>query len=59
MYIAHPGHWLVNVAYFLPVVVFIAWLVITQVRERRRDRSGENPHRRYPHHSPSGRSSDG
>jgi hypothetical protein len=59
MYIAHPGHWLVNVAYFLPVVVFIAWLVVTQVKERRRARNGGNPHRRYPHHSPSGRSSDG
>jgi hypothetical protein len=23
------------VAYFLPVVAFLAWLVITQVRERR------------------------
>jgi membrane protein implicated in regulation of membrane protease activity len=39
MYIAHPGHWLVNIAYFVPVVVFLAWLVVTQVKERRRDRS--------------------
>jgi hypothetical protein len=38
MYIAHPGHWIVNVAYFLPVVVFLAWLIVTQVRERRRTR---------------------
>jgi hypothetical protein len=36
MYIAHPGHWLVNIAYFLPVVVFIAWLVFTQIKDRRR-----------------------
>ena len=36
MYIAHPGHWLVNIAYFLPVVVFIAWLVVTQIKDRRR-----------------------
>jgi hypothetical protein len=40
MYIAHPGHWLVNIAYFLPVVVFIAWLVVTQIKERRGGRSG-------------------
>jgi hypothetical protein len=45
MYIAHPGHWLVDAAYFLPVVVFIAWLVVTQVKERRRGRSGRHPHR--------------
>jgi hypothetical protein len=40
VYIAHPGHWLVNVAYFLPVVVFIAWLVVTQIKDRRGGRSG-------------------
>jgi hypothetical protein len=45
MYIAHPGHWLVNAAYFLPVVVFIAWLVVTQIKERRRGRSDGQPHR--------------
>jgi hypothetical protein len=37
--IAHPGHWLTNIAYFLPVVAFLAWLGVTQFRERRgRDR---------------------
>jgi hypothetical protein len=40
MPIAHAGHWLVNIAYFLPVAAFPAWLVITQIRERRRGRSG-------------------
>jgi hypothetical protein len=39
MYIAHPGHWLVNIAYFLPVIAFLAWLVVTQIKERRRGRS--------------------
>ena len=34
--IAHAGHWLTGVAYFLPVVAFLVWLAITQVRERRR-----------------------
>jgi hypothetical protein len=36
--IAHAGHWLVTIAYFLPVVAFILWLVVTQVRDRRRGR---------------------
>jgi hypothetical protein len=39
MLVAHAGHTLVTIAYFLPVVAFLAWLVVTQVRERRRDRS--------------------
>jgi hypothetical protein len=34
--IAHAGHWLISIAYFLPVVAFLAWLAITQIRERRR-----------------------
>jgi hypothetical protein len=33
--IAHAGHWLTTIAYFVPVVVFLAWLVVTQVRDRR------------------------
>ena len=33
---AHPGHWLTTIAYFLPVVAFLVWLVVTQIRERRR-----------------------
>ena len=37
--IAHAGHWLTGVAYFLSVVAFLVWLLITQIRERRgRDR---------------------
>jgi len=36
--LAHPGHWLVQLAYFLPVLVFLVWLAITTVRERRRER---------------------
>jgi hypothetical protein len=37
--IAHAGHWLTTIAYFLPVVAFLAWLAVTQIRERRgRDR---------------------
>jgi hypothetical protein len=44
MPIAHAGHWLVNIAYFLPVVAFLAWLIVTQVRERRRSRGDSAAH---------------
>jgi hypothetical protein len=37
--IAHAGHWLVGLAYFVPVLGFLGWLIVTQVRERR---SGKN-----------------
>jgi hypothetical protein len=40
--LAHPGHWITSVAYFLPVLVFIAWLVVVQVRERRSGGEGED-----------------
>jgi hypothetical protein len=35
--VAHAGHWITTVAYFLPVVAFLGWLVVTQIRERRGD----------------------
>lgn len=35
--IAHAGHWITTVAYFLPVVAFLAWPAVTQIRERRRE----------------------
>ncbi len=35
--IAHAGHWLVQVAYFAPVVLFLLWLGWTVLRERRSD----------------------
>jgi hypothetical protein len=38
--IAHAGHWLTSIAYFAPVVAFIVWLAVTQIRERRRDDRG-------------------
>ena len=34
LYIAHAGHWITAVAYFSPVVAFLVWLGITQLRER-------------------------
>jgi hypothetical protein len=41
--LAHAGHYLVTIAYFLPVLAFVVWLVITQIRERRRGRGGAAP----------------
>jgi hypothetical protein len=36
--IAHAGHWLVSAAYFVPVLGFLIWLGITQLRDRREDK---------------------
>jgi hypothetical protein len=33
--IAHAGHVLTSLAYFVPVVAFLVWLLVTQIRERR------------------------
>ena len=46
--IAHAGHWLVSVAYFLPVVAFLGWLGVVTIRDRRRqgkerERRDSNP----------------
>ncbi|HLM26500.1 MAG TPA: hypothetical protein VK304_06005 [Thermoleophilaceae bacterium] len=42
--IAHAGHWLVTIAYFVPVLGFVAWLAATQLKARRRHRkSGDKP----------------
>lgn len=37
--IAHTGHVLTTLAYFLPVVGFLVWLIVTQLRDRKRGRS--------------------
>ena len=37
MLIAHAGHWLISAAYFVPVLGFLIWLGITQIRDRRSD----------------------
>lgn len=37
--LAHAGHWLVQVAYFLPVVAFLIWLGVSAWRGRRNDES--------------------
>jgi hypothetical protein len=33
--IAHAGHTLVTVSYFVPVVAFLVWLAVVQIRDRR------------------------
>jgi hypothetical protein len=33
--IAHAGHWLVNVLYVVPLIVVVAMLAISSVRDRR------------------------
>jgi hypothetical protein len=38
MLIAHAGHWLVSAAYFVPVLGFLIWLGITQMRDRRENK---------------------
>ena len=36
--LAHAGHTLVTIAYFLPVIAFLVWLAIVQLRQRRAGR---------------------
>jgi hypothetical protein len=33
--IAHTGHVLTTIIYFVPVLAFMVWLLVTQIRERR------------------------
>jgi hypothetical protein len=35
MLFAHAGHTLTTIAYFLPVVAFLVWLAVVQIKERR------------------------
>ncbi len=37
----HAAHTLTTIAYFVPVVAFLAWLTYTQVKERLVKKSGE------------------
>jgi hypothetical protein len=37
MVIAHAGHWLLDSAVFLPVVLFGIWLGIVTLRDRRKN----------------------
>jgi hypothetical protein len=35
LYFAHAGHWITGIAYFIPVIAFMVWLAVVQIRERR------------------------
>jgi cytochrome c oxidase assembly factor CtaG len=35
MVLAHAGHTLTTIAYFVPVVAFLVWLVVVQIKDRR------------------------
>lgn len=39
--LAHAGHWAVQVAYFLPVIAFLVWLAVAQIRMRLGDRADD------------------
>jgi cytochrome c-type biogenesis protein CcmH/NrfF len=41
--IAHAGHWLVYVLYAVPVLIVLASIVVTVVRDRRRGPIDEEP----------------
>ena len=41
--IAHAGHWIIGVANFVPVLGFLIWLGITQLKERRSERKKGSP----------------
>jgi hypothetical protein len=41
MLIAHAGHTLVTISYFVPVIGFLGWLAFIQIRDRRRGDDGE------------------
>jgi hypothetical protein len=40
VYLAHAGHWLTSIAYFVPVIAFLVWLAVTQIKDRRNRSKG-------------------
>ena len=40
MYFAHAGHVLTSIAYFVPVIAFLVWLGVTQIKDRRDRKQG-------------------
>ncbi len=49
---AHASHWLAQVAYVAPVMVLLVALGITTLRDRRRERRGEESPSAAPPTSP-------
>lgn len=35
MYFGHAAHTLTTIAYFIPVIAFLVWLTVTQIKDRR------------------------
>ena len=48
MIIAHAGHWLESLVYLVPIVGFAVWLIITTVKDRRRQRAESGPNDETP-----------
>jgi hypothetical protein len=38
--LAHAGHWIAQLAYLLPLILIVGWLVLGRLRERRERRRG-------------------
>jgi cytochrome c-type biogenesis protein CcmH/NrfF len=41
--VAHAGHWLVYILYAVPVLIVLASIVVTVIRDRRRGDVDEEP----------------
>jgi hypothetical protein len=41
MIVAHSGHWLVNLMFALPAVLFIGWLGFIAIKDRRNNPQGD------------------
>lgn len=41
MLLAHHGNWIVQAVYFLPVVAFLVWLGVSQIKARREEGAEE------------------
>jgi hypothetical protein len=38
--LAHAGHWIAQLAYLVPLILIVGWLVLGRLRERRERRRG-------------------
>lgn len=39
--LAHSGHWTGSLPFTVPIIGFALWLIVTTVKERRRERAAE------------------
>lgn len=54
--LAHAGHWVVQAAYFLPVLGFLGWLGWTTLKDRRAARRERSENRAGPENREGGSS---